>query len=72
VVVKLCVGFHPFLHTGVLLTRKKKKNDGILKYAGKCRKMNGTRRNHSEQGNPNTKRQTWWYLPTHMWILDME
>ena len=36
-----------------------------------CWKMDGTWRNHSEWGNPITKRQTW-YILTHMWILDVE
>ena len=36
-----------------------------------CREMDGTRRNHSEGGNPITKRQTW-YVLTHKWILDTE
>ena len=36
-----------------------------------CRKMDGSRRNHSERGNPVAKRQTW-YVLTHKWILDTE
>ena len=52
------------LHNGVLLSGKKW-NLEI------CRKMDGTRRNHSERGIPITIRQTW-YVLTHMQILDIE
>ena len=40
----------------------------ILKFAGK---LDGTRkRKHSEKGNPDPERQTW-YACTHKWILDI-